>query len=185
MRAGIAERSMKNGQGFSRLLFDTKGAVAVEFAVVSVFISLLLIGMIDFGIGFWERMLVGNAARAGGEMAMSLGTGYDPTKITNAVTGAPYVSASPITATPAPVEFCGCPSVSGGISNLSTGQCVAPIPCCTPTGGTSGTAPCTAPNVQAATYVTVNAQASYAFLIAYPGISSPLTMHGTMTVRLN
>jgi Flp pilus assembly protein TadG len=178
---------MKNGQGFSRLLFDTKGAVAVEFAVVSVFISLLLIGMIDFGLGFWERMLVGNAARAGGEWAISQGiSGYTSSGAQNAVTSATHLSSSSITATPAPVEFCGCPSVSGGISNVSTGQCATPAtPCCTPTGGTSGTAPCTAPNVAAATYVTVNAQASYAFLIAYPGISSPLTMHGTMTVRLN
>jgi Flp pilus assembly pilin Flp len=66
---------MKNGRGFSQLLFDAKGAVAVEFAVVSVFLSLLFIGMIDFGLGFWEQMLVGNAARAGAEWAISNSNG--------------------------------------------------------------------------------------------------------------
>jgi Flp pilus assembly pilin Flp len=180
---------MKNGRGFARLWLDAKGAVAVEFAVVSVFMSLLLIGMIDFGLGFWQRMLVGNAARAGGEYAMSKGiSGYDSSKIITAVssaTGLSTITPNSGTGTPAPVEFCGCPSVGGGISNLSSGQCGAPTPCCTSTGGTSGTAPCTAPNVPAATYVTVRAQASYATLFAYPGIASPLILNGAMTVRLN
>jgi len=162
---------MNNARGFSQLLFDAKGAVAVEFAVVSVFISLLLIGMIDFGLGFWEQMLVGNAARAGAEWAMS--NGYDSAKIVTAVTSATGLST--VTATPAPAEFCGCPSVSGGISTLNAGACGSPPPNC----------PALVPIVPAASYVTVKAQASYATLFAYPGIASPIILHGAMTVRLN
>jgi hypothetical protein len=165
------EQSMKNGRGFSQLLFDAKGAVAVEFAVVSVFMSLLFIGLIDFGLGFWEQMLVGNAARAGGEWAIS--NGFDSAKISTAVTSATGLST--ITATPAPVQFCGCPSVSGGISTLSSGACGTPPPNC----------PALVPIVPAATYVTVRAQASYATLFAYPGIASPIVLNGAMTVRLN
>jgi Flp pilus assembly pilin Flp len=179
----MAEQGMRNGQGLARLLFDAKGAVAVEFAVVSVFMSLLLIGLIDFGLGFWEQMLVGNAARAGAQWAMIQGiNGYDSSTIATAVTSATGLSS--ITATPAPAEFCGCPSVSGGISNLSSGQCGTPPPTCPTSAGICVTGP-SALGCPAATYVTVKAQASYATLFAYPGIASPITLNGTMTVRLN
>jgi hypothetical protein len=167
---------MKNGRGFSQLLFDAKGAVAVEFAVVSVFLSLLFIGMIDFGLGFWEQMLVGNAARAGAEWAISNSNGvFNSTvstgiiKAVGSATGLTTITpnSNQQTPTPAPTSTCGCPSVSAGITAATCG------------------ASCGTGNGTAATYVTVTAQASYATLFAYPGITSPITLTGRMTVRIN
>jgi Flp pilus assembly pilin Flp len=165
---------MNNGRGFSQLWFDAKGAVVVEFAVVSVFLSLLFIGMIDFGLGFWEKMQVGNAARAGAEWAISNSKGVFDSTVSNGIinavglaTGLPSITPNSKTSTPAPTSACGCPSVSGGITAAACG------------------ASCGAGNGTAATYVTVNAQASYATLFAYPGLTSPITLSAAMTVRIN
>jgi Flp pilus assembly pilin Flp len=172
---------MKNGRGFSQLLFDARGAVAVEFAVVSVFLSLMFIGMIDFGLGFWQRMLVGDAARAGGEWAMSKGiTNYTQAGANSVVSNSTHLSSSLITAN-AGAPFCGCPSVSGGISSVSCGP---PLTTCPTSAGICVTGP-PALGCPAAKYVTIASQASYATLFAYPGIASPISLNGTTTVRLN
>jgi Flp pilus assembly protein TadG len=161
----VAEQIMKNGQGFSQLFLDEKGTAAIEFGVIGAFLCLLLLGLVDFGMGYWQRMQVGNAARAGGEYAII--NGWDPsgieTGITTAVTGATGLGS--ITATPAPTKTYGCASVSAGITTATLGSS------CTG-GGTAGT------------YVTVNAQASYSTVFTYPGIANPLTLTASTTVRI-
>jgi Flp pilus assembly protein TadG len=160
-----ARRIMKIGRGFSQLFSDEKGTAAIEFGVIGAFLSLLLLGLIDFGMGYWQRMQVGNAARAGGEYAIIYG--WDPsgieTGITTAVTGATGLGS--ISATPAPTKTYGCASVSAGITTATLGSSCAG-------GGTAGT------------YVTVNAQASYSTVFTYPGIANPLTLTASTTVRI-
>ena len=158
----VARRVVKSGRGFSQLSFDEKGTAAIEFGLVGTMLSLLLLGLIDFGMGYWEQMQVGNAARAGGQYAIF--NGWSSAGITTAVTSATSLSA--ISATPAPAQSCGCPSASAGITAATCGSS------CTG-GGTAGT------------YVTVKAQASYSTIFPFPGIANPLTLTASMTVRIN
>jgi len=152
---------MKSDRGLSQLFSDERGTAAIEFGVVGAFLCLLLLGLVDFGMGYWEQMQVGNGARAGGEYAII--NGWNPSGITTAVSSATGLGS--ITATPAPTQTCGCPSVSGGVTTATCNSSCAG-------GGTAGT------------YVTVNAQASYSTAFTYPGIANPLTLTASTTVRV-
>jgi Flp pilus assembly protein TadG len=66
----VAERVMKNDRSVTPLLLDERGTAAIEFAAVASFLSFLLLGLTDFGVGYWEKIEVGNAARAGAEYAV-------------------------------------------------------------------------------------------------------------------
>ena len=112
-------------------------------------------------------MQVANAARAGAEYAVK--NGYNSTNIQTAVTNA--TSLSGIQASPAPTQTCGCPDAASGITT-QTGTPPACTAVC-PNGSVAGT------------YVTVNAQISYSTIFAWPGISSPMTLASSVTVRLN
>lgn len=145
-----------------RLISNRNGTAAVEFAIIGTFLSFLLLGVLDFGMGFWQYIEVGNAARAGAEYAAN--NGWNKSGIEGAVTGATPLHA--ISASPDPSEFCGCPDASSGITASSCGSH------CTH-GGTAGT------------YVTVNAQATYATLFQVPGIPSTFPLSASTTVRIN
>ena len=125
-------------------------------------LSLLLLGVLDFGMAYWEKVQVGDAARAGADYAER--NGYDSTKIQSAITNATMLSR--IQASPAPSQFCGCPNSSSGVSTVS----------CTATCSDGTTA---------GTYVTVNAVATYTTIFAWPGVASPMTLASSVTVRIN
>lgn len=149
----------------TRLLAAADGVSTIEFAVVGSMLATLAIGLLDFSMGFWQQMEIGNAARAGAEYA-SLHE-WDSSAIETAVTSA--TSLGSISASPAPAESCGCPDATTGVT-------------------LSGTPPCTATcsgGVTAGTYVSVNAQASYSTILPYPGISSPLTLTASAIARIN
>ena len=156
-----ADQIVKNGRGFSRLLFEEKGTAAIEFGMVGTFLCLLLLGLVDFGMGYWEQIQVGNAARAGAEYAIF--NGWNQSGITTAVTSA--TSLSSISATPAPTQSYGCPSVSAITTAAYGATCTG--------GGTAGS------------YVTVNAKASYSTLFTYPGVTNPLNLTASVTIRVN
>ena len=162
--------NIKTGRSVSRLFFDEKGVAAIEFGVVGTVLTLLFLGGVDFGMGYWEQIEVGNAARAGAEYAAFANNGFNASKIETAVTSA--TSLSSIAATPAPTEFCGCPNATSGISNLSSGACGTPAPSCAG-GGTAGT------------YVTVNAQASYTPIFPFSGFANAVTLSASMTARID
>jgi len=173
---------MKNRRGFPQFLFDEKGTAAIEFGLVGAFLSLLMIGSVGFGMGYWEHMQVGNAARAGAEYAIANGSSWTtsaiPTSaIQNAVTSA--TSLSGVTAT-VPAPICGCPTASGGITTMSGTPPACSASCAS--GGTAGS------------YVTITAQASTSTIcifcgvidivgLVYPGL--PTTLTASMTVRYN
>jgi Flp pilus assembly protein TadG len=138
------------------------GVGAIEFAFVAGILSMILLGICDFGLGFWEQMQVGNAARAGAEYAVK--NGYDSANVQTAVTNSTNLSG--VQASPAPSTSCGCPNAVTGVSAQTCGT-----PCAS--GSTAGT------------YVTVNAQISYQTLFAWPGLTSPMTLASSVTVRLN
>ena len=145
-----------------RLKRADSGTGALEFAFVAPLLIILLLGVADFGIGYWDDMEVGNAARAGAEYAIK--KGWDTTSIQNAITNATGLSG--ITATPAPAQTCGCPSATQGVVAQTCG-----VTC------SSGSTP--------GTYVTASAQYSYRTLVPWPWISNPVTLSASTTVRIN
>lgn len=51
-------------------IFSEKGAVAVEFAVIAVLLLTLIFGAIDFGLLFYNKQVITNAAREGARMGI-------------------------------------------------------------------------------------------------------------------
>src|SRR5689334_18227335 len=98
-----------------RLWRSDDGVSAIEFAVIGGVLSMLLLGVLDFGIGYWQKVQVGDAARAGADYAER--NGYDSTKIQSAITNATTLAG--IQATPAPSSFCGCPNITSGVTSVS------------------------------------------------------------------
>ena len=52
---------------FRSFLRATSGVAAVELALVTPFLALLLVGVIDFGLAWSQQMALSNAARAGAQ----------------------------------------------------------------------------------------------------------------------
>jgi hypothetical protein len=105
-------------------------------------------------------MQVQNAAQMGAQYAAV--RGFDAAAISNVVTNA--TSYAGIAASPAPNQFCGCPSNTG----------VAVISCSSTCSG--GASP--------GTYVSVSAQASYTPILPYPGVPATFTLTAQPTVRI-
>lgn len=139
---------------------DERGLSGIEFAMIAPVLILSFIATADFGLAIYAKMEVENAAQAGTQYAAV--NGYTSSSVSSAVTSA--TSLSGLSASPAPTEFCGCPSTSG----VTTATCG--------TNCASGAA--------AGTYVTASAQATYSTIVSYPGIPSNYTFNSTSTVRI-
>lgn len=136
------------------------GIASVEFALaLPVLVSILTL-LVDFGMGFYEKMQVEDAAQAGAHYALLYG--WDSSAIQSAVTGATTLSG--VTASPAPTQTCGCASGSGITVMDCSGTCA------------NGLSP--------GTYVTVNAQATYVPLIAYPVLGTTVTLTAQSVARI-
>ena len=141
------------------------GMAAVEFAIGVPILLALLVPACDLGMGFSQKLQVWQAAQAGAQYALA--NGFASTAIQNAVTGA--TSLSSISATPAPVESCGCPT---GSALAAANPAVPPCTGKCPNGAQSGT------------YVTVSATAIYYPLIPYPTLGSSVTLTAQSLVRI-
>lgn len=148
-----------------RLLRAEEGVSAIEFGFIAPLLALLVMGIIDFGMGIWHDMQVANAAEAGAAFASVNGWNATASQIQNAVTSA--TSLSTIEASPAPwIMSCGCPnSASTGITQTTCGT-----PC--PDGSEAGH------------YWVVSAQDSYSMILPYPGIANPMSLNATDYARL-
>jgi Flp pilus assembly protein TadG len=167
-------------------LTDPSGAAAVEFAIVLPLLALLLLGLVDYGVGFWEAMMVGNAARAGAYYAAV--NGWASTGTTNdANIDAAVTNATQLSVTASSSYQCMCPTASGTTITGLTAASGTP-PACDDTNCTGVT-----PNVPAGNYIQVNAQANYSPLIAFTGLaglgfnysisSSAITLKATAYAR--
>jgi Flp pilus assembly protein TadG len=139
---------------------DTRAVAAIEFGIMIPLLSLMVVSVTDIGLAVYRKMQVENAAQAGAQYAIA--RGYDVSGISNAVTSA--TNSTAITASPSPVQFCGCPT-STGVSTVSCGTVC--------TGG-----------AQAGTYTTVSAQATYSTLINYQIVAADYTYNAQSTARL-
>jgi len=151
-----------------RLGAGTAGVSTIEFVFVASMLAILAVGSLDFGMGLWQAMEVGNAARAGAEYASvnasSLMSSWSTSGISSAVTHATGLSS--VQASPAPSKSCACANTASGLVAATCGS--------TCSGGNP-----------AGTYVTVNAQASYSTVLSYPVLSNPMTLTASAVARIN
>jgi Flp pilus assembly protein TadG len=145
---------------FRNALRDTGGAAAIEFAIMIPLFSLMVVSVTDIGLAVYRKMQVENAAQAGAQYAIA--RGFNKTSISNAVTSA--TNSSAISASPEPVQFCGCPT-STGVSTVSCGTVCS-------SGAVAGT------------YAKVSAQATYYTLINYQIVASTYDLNAQSTARL-
>lgn len=139
--------------------FGRKGTAAIEFALASPIFLALILGVVEIGFGAYQAMQTQDAAEAGALYAAE--HGWNSAGISAAVVNA--TGASGMTASPAPSEFCGCPTATGVTVVACTATC---------TGGT-------APGV----YVQVNATLPHPTIL--PGLSSlPSSFTFQSTVRI-
>jgi len=136
------------------------GMAAVEFAFLTPILLLLTVCTVDLGIAFYDAMQVESAAQAGSEYAAV--HGFNVASISQAITATSDLSG--LTASPAPTEFCGCPSGSG----------VTTVTC----GST-----CTDGSL-AGTYVNASATATYTTLIHYPLFPATFTFVNSAVARI-
>ena len=68
-----------------RLRRHSSGVAAVEFALIAPVLAGILLPMVDFGIGAYEKMRVESAAEAGAQYALANASSYDASLITTAV----------------------------------------------------------------------------------------------------
>ena len=140
---------------------NRSGVSAVEFALAVPLLVTILTLLVDFGMGFYEKMQVEDAAQAGAQYALL--HGWNSQSIQDAVTNATRLSG--VSASPAPTQTCGCPS----------GSAITTVTDCT-AACSNGLTP--------GTYVTVNAQATYTPLFAYAVLGSTVTLTAQSVARI-
>src|SRR5215211_1632735 len=98
---GLLRRFMRNrGDGI-------RGVAAIEFAAVGSVLVVMIIGTADFGMGFYRKMQVQNAAQAGAQYAMLHGfNDSSAAKIENAVKSATSFSGIALSASLVPLPRC-------------------------------------------------------------------------------
>ena len=143
------------------VLSEKRGSAAIEFALISPVFVILLIGVTELGFAGLGAMRVQDAAEAGALYAQV--HGWNSAGIVSAVTNA--TGATGLTATPAPVNFCGCPGADGIAAITCTDTCA------------DGSAP--------GQYITVSA--SMPRLSIMPGtittLPDTLTAHSTVRIQ--
>ncbi|WGR95588.1 pilus assembly protein [Bradyrhizobium sp. ISRA443] len=139
---------------------NTRGAAAIEFGILVPLLTLMVVSVVDIGLAVYRKMQVESAAQAGVEYAIA--HGFDSNAMSAAVVNA--TNSTAISASPAPVKFCGCATTSGVTSTTCGSTCP---------GG-----------AQAGTYTTVSAQGSYWTIINYQVVPSGYSLSMQSTVRL-
>jgi len=144
----------------SRLRGATRGTAAIEFAIIVPMLLILLFGAAEVGFSVYQAMQVQDAAEAGAAYVVEHGWGS--AGITAAVTNATGLSG--VTASPAPSQFCGCPSISGVVTAVCTATC---------TGGHP-----------VSHYVAINVALTRQSIMPLSGLALPTTLTGQSIVRV-
>jgi hypothetical protein len=85
------------------------GSTAIEFGLFVPILVTLLVGIFEIGFAMYGAMQVHNAAEAG--LIYAAKNGWNQAGIASAVVSSS--GTSNIQASPAPAQFCGCPTASG------------------------------------------------------------------------
>jgi len=140
---------MKQRQWY-RLGKAKDGLGAIEFAFIAPVLLALLLGVLDFGMAFWQKIEIANAADAGAQWGMS--NTYDATSIRSVATSATSLTGLTVS----PRNVCGCATSSG----ITEGYGTAPSSCTTcPDSST------------AKSYIVVDAHVCYSTLFSWPGLT--------------
>src|SRR5580704_12105987 len=94
------------GAFFGRERLAIAGVAAIELAMVSPLLVTGVLGAGEMGFKIFRKTKMSFAAQAGADYALA--HGFDATKVSNAIVTATTYTA--INATPAPTQFCGCPT---------------------------------------------------------------------------
>lgn len=143
-----------------RLREADQGAVAVEFAMLAPALVLMMVCVADVALGIYYKMRVQNAAQFGTQYAVA--HGFDGSTIAAAVKSTSTISN--LSVTPAPYQYCGCPT-AGTISGIA----------CTSTCA-DGSWP--------GLYAVISAQGAYTTMIPYPLFPKSFTFASQATVRV-
>ena len=166
MQARLAStiiRATRAQQALRALLYCARGTAAIEFAIMGGVFSAVVVVSGDLGLAYYANMQVQTSAQVGAQYAVNHGfSTFDATAISDAVISA--TSTTGISATPAPVQFCGCPSGT----TLSTAVC-----------GTT-----CADGTGAGTYVRVTASRTHTVVVPYPWLPASYAQSATSTVRI-
>lgn len=138
-----------------------RGTAAIEFGLAAPLLLVILMGLVELGFAMYQAMQVTDSVEAGAIYAAK--NGYDAAGISAAVVNA--TGTAGITATPAPVQFCGCPSTSGITTTTCSATCSD--------GKTPGQ------------YVRISASLARVTILPYPALGLPATLSATSVVRLN
>ena len=139
---------------------DAGGVSAIEFGIMAPTLVMMTICAVDLGMGIYRNMQVQNAAQAGAQYAMA--HVFDANQIASVVSNATGLSG--ISASPPPVQYCGC-ATSAGIANIACGSTC-------PAGAVYGN------------YVQVSTQGTYNTILPYPLIANSFTLTAQSNVRV-
>jgi Flp pilus assembly protein TadG len=142
------------------------GTAAIEFALFTPLLLIVLTGTVELGFLMYEAMQVNDAVDAG--ILYAAANGFNAASITSAVTNASVLPTglNALTATPAPTQFCGC-ATAASVTNLGSPPCSATACSGSPAG----------------TYVQVNASLTHTIIIPNPWV--PTTLTATAVIRTN
>ena len=161
----------------ANFVVDRRAVAMIEFAVVMPILVLLLLPLVDLGLGFYVKTQLMTAAQAGTQYAFVNGwsgtSTSTQTPILSAVSNATGLGG--VSASPAPVLACGCADGTT-ITYSSPGGAFSPSACSTMTACASGQKP--------GAYVTVNTQVSYRPVFTYLIFSGATTLSAVSTVRI-
>lgn len=134
---------------FSRFWRAREGLGAVELGFIAPVLLTLLLGVLDFGMAFWQQMQIANAADAGAQWGMA--NPYNSTSITTVAQSATNLPTVNVSST----NPCGCASSTGVAGGYGT-----PPSCTTCPDGTTAQA-----------YIVVNTKLCYSTLFHWPGLT--------------
>jgi Flp pilus assembly protein TadG len=157
--APVARRSTvrRNRSGYT-------GQAAVELALITPVLALLLVIGSDFARLFFLSIAVNNAARAGVQYgAQNVNDAVDSSGMEQAAQNDYGSSGLNVTAD----EFCACPNGSAP----PIAQSCSPAPACTPASDMR-------------VYVQVQTTATFKTLLNYPGVPSTTTVTGSAVMRV-
>ena len=139
---------------------DAAGVASIEFAIMVPALVVMTVCTVDLGMGIFRNMQVQNAAQAGAQYAMV--HPFDANQIASVVSSATGLQG--ISASPAPVQYCGC-ATSAGVSSVACGSTC-------PSGAIYGN------------YVQVSTQGTYTTVLPYPMIANSFTLTARANVRV-
>ena len=149
------------GKVRAAIRLSNNGSAAIEFGIAAPILMILFVGVVEVGFAAYQAIQVQAAIEAGTLYAAK--NGGDSAGISTAVLNATgFVG---VTATPSPVQFCGCPGTTG----------VAAVSC-------SATCADTNPAGQ---YVSISAALTRNSLIPNSGLPLPTTFTARSIIRLN